>query len=186
MRARGAQVTDIVILVVAADDGIMPQTVEAINHAKAANVPIIVAINKMDRETANPERVKQQLTEHGLVSEEWGGDTICVPVSAKTQMGLDSLLEMVLLEADVLELKANPNRLAKGTIIEAELDKGRGPIATLLVQNGTLHQGDIIIAGKEWGHVRAMFNEHGHKIFEAGPATPVDVIGLQGLSLIHI
>ena len=147
MRARGAQVTDIVILVVAADDGIMPQTVEAINHAKAANVPIIVAINKMDRPEADPERVKQQLTEHGLVSEEWGGDTICVPVSAKTQMNLDTLLEMVLLQADVLELKANPKRLAKGTIIEAKLDKGRGPIATVLVQNGTLRRGDTIVAG---------------------------------------
>ena len=178
MRARGAQVTDIVILVVAADDGIMPQTVEAINHAKAANVPIIVAINKMDRETANPERVKQQLTEHGLVSEEWGGDTICVPVSAKTQMGLDSLLEMVLLEADVLELKANPNRLAKGTIIEAELDKGRGPIATLLVQNGTLHQGDIIIAGTAVGRVRAMMSDKGQKLTTAGPSVPVEITGL--------
>ena len=177
MRARGAQVTDIVILVVAADDGIMPQTVEAINHAKAANVPIIVAINKMDRETANPERVKQQLTEHGLVSEEWGGDTICVPVSAKTQMGLDSLLEMVLLEADVLELKANPNRLAKGTIIEAELDKGRGPIATVLVQNGTLKIGDTIVAGTAYGRVRAMVDDKGKRVTKAGPSQPVEVLG---------
>ena len=177
MRARGAQVTDIVILVVAADDGIMPQTVEAINHAKAANVPIIVAINKMDRETANPERVKQQLTEHGLVSEEWGGDTICVPVSAKTQMGLDSLLEMVLLEADVLELKANPNRLAKGTIIEAELDKGRGPIATVLVQNGTLKIGDTIVAGTAYGRVRAMVDDKGKRVAKAGPSQPVEVLG---------
>ena len=177
MRARGAQVTDIVILVVAADDGIMPQTVEAINHAKAANVPIIVAINKMDRETANPERVKQQLTEHGLVSEEWGGDTICVPVSAKTQMGLDSLLEMVLLEADVLELKANPNRLAKGTIIEAELDKGRGPIATVLVQNGKLKIGDTIVAGTAYGRVRAMVDDKGKRVAKAGPSQPVEVLG---------
>ena len=177
MRARGAQVTDIVILVVAADDGIMPQTVEAINHAKAANVPIIVAINKMDRETANPERVKQQLTEHGLVSEEWGGDTICVPVSAKTQMGLDSLLEMVLLEADVLELKANPNRLAKGTIIEAELDKGRGPIATVLVQNGTLKIGDTIVAGTAYGRVRAMVDDKGKRVAKARPSQPVEVLG---------
>ena len=177
MRARGAQVTDIVILVVAADDGIMPQTVEAINHAKAANVPIIVAINKMDRETANPERVKQQLTEHGLVSEEWGGDTICVPVSAKTQMGLDSLLEMVLLEADVLELKANPNLLAKGTIIEAELDKGRGPIATVLVQNGTLKIGDTIVAGTAYGRVRAMVDDKGKRVAKAWPSQPVEVLG---------
>lgn len=177
MRARGAQVTDIVILVVAADDGIMPQTVEAINHAKAADVPIIVAINKMDRDTANPERVKQQLTEHGLVSEEWGGDTICVPVSAKTQMGLDSLLEMVLLEADVLELKANPNRLAKGTIIEAELDKGRGPIATVLVQNGTLKIGDTIVAGTAYGRVRAMVDDKGKRVNKAGPSQPVEVLG---------
>ena len=177
MRARGAQVTDIVILVVAADDGIMPQTVEAINHAKAADVPIIVAINKMDRDTANPERVKQQLTEHGLVSEEWGGDTICVPVSAKTQMGLDSLLEMVLLEADVLELKANPNRLAKGTIIEAELDKGRGPIATVLVQNGTLKIGDTIGAGTAYGRVRAMVDDKGKRVNKAGPSQPVEVLG---------
>ena len=177
MRARGAQVTDIVILVVAADDGIMPQTVEAINHAKAAEVPIIVAINKIDKDTANPERVKQQLTEYGLVSEEWGGDTICVPVSAKTQMGLDNLLEMVLLEADVLELKANPNRLAKGTIIEAELDKGRGPIATVLVQNGTLKIGDTIVAGTAYGRVRAMVDDKGRRVSKAGPSQPVEVLG---------
>lgn len=177
MRARGAQVTDIVILVVAADDGIMPQTIEAINHAKAADVPIIVAINKMDKDTANPERVKQQLTEHGLVSEEWGGDTICVPVSAKTHMGLDNLLEMVLLEADVLELKANPNRLAKGTIIEAELDKGRGPIATVLVQNGTLKVGDTIVAGTAYGRVRAMVDDKGKRVNKAGPSQPVEVLG---------
>ncbi|HIU94209.1 MAG TPA: translation initiation factor IF-2, partial [Candidatus Aphodomorpha intestinavium] len=177
MRARGAQVTDIVILVVAADDGIMPQTVEAINHAKAANVPIVVAINKMDRPEADPERVKQQLTEHGLVSEEWGGDTICVPVSAKTQMNLDTLLEMVLLQADVLELKANPKRLAKGTIIEARLDKGRGPIATVLVQNGTLKKGDTIVAGMAYGRVRAMMDDRGRTVAEAGPSMPVEVLG---------
>ena len=177
MRARGAQVTDIVILVVAADDGIMPQTVEAINHAKAAEVPIIVAINKMDKPTADPDRIKQQLTEHGLVTEEWGGDTICVPVSAKTQQNLDQLLEMVLLQADVLELKANPNRLAKGTIIEAKLDKGRGPIATVLVQNGTLRRGDTIVAGTTYGRVRAMTDDKGRTVEAAGPSTPVEVLG---------
>lgn len=177
MRARGAQVTDIVILVVAADDGIMPQTVEAINHSKAAGVPIIVAINKMDKPTANPDRVKQQLTEYGLVSEEWGGDTICVPVSAKTKQGLDNLLEMVLLQADVLELKANPNRMAKGIIIEAELDKGRGPIATVLVQNGTLKVGDPVVAGMAYGRVRAMMDDKGRRVTKAGPSTPVEVLG---------
>ena len=177
MRARGAQVTDIVILVVAADDGIMPQTVEAINHSKAAGVPIIVAINKMDKPTANPDRVKQQLTEYGLVSEELGGDTICVPVSAKTKQGLDNLLEMVLLQADVLELKANPNRMAKGIIIEAELDKGRGPIATVLVQNGTLKVGDPIVAGMAYGRVRAMMDDKGRRVTKAGPSTPVEVLG---------
>ena len=177
MRARGAQVTDIVILVVAADDGIMPQTIEAINHAKAANVPIVVAINKMDRPEADPERVKQQLTEYGLVSEEWGGDTICVPVSAKTHLNLDNLLEMVLLQADVLELKANPKRLAKGTIIEAKLDKGRGPIATVLVQNGTLKKGDTIVAGMAYGRVRAMMDDRGRVVTEAGPSMPVEVLG---------
>lgn len=177
MRARGAQVTDIVILVVAADDGIMPQTVEAINHSKAAGVPIIVAINKMDKPAANPDRVKQQLTEYGLVSEEWGGDTICVPVSAKTKEGLDNLLEMILLQADVLELKANPNRMAKGVIIEAELDKGRGPIATVLVQNGTLKVGDPIVAGMAYGRVRAMMDDKGRRVSKAGPSTPVEVLG---------
>lgn len=177
MRARGAQVTDIVILVVAADDGIMPQTVEAINHAKEAGVPIIVAINKIDRAEADPERVKQQLTEHGLVSEEWGGDTICVPVSAKKQLNLDNLLEMVLLQADVLELQANPDRLAKGTIIEAKLDKARGPIATVLVQNGTLKKGDTIVAGTAYGRVRAMADDKGRMVNSAGPATPVEVLG---------
>jgi len=177
MRARGAQVTDIVILVVAADDGIMPQTIEAINHAKAAGVPIVVAINKMDKPDADPERVKQQLTEYELVSEEWGGDTIVVPVSAKTQMGLDNLLEMVLLQADVLELKANPKRLAKGTIIEAKLDKGRGPVATVLVQNGTLHRGDTIVAGTAYGKVRAMVDDRGRAVEDAGPSVPVEVLG---------
>ena len=177
MRARGAQVTDIVILVVAADDGIMPQTVEAINHAKAANVPIIVAINKMDREGANPDRVMQQLTEYGLVPEEWGGDTICVPVSAKTKMNLDTLLEMVLLQADVLELKANPNRMAKGTIIEAQLHKSRGPIATVLVQNGTLKVGDTVVAGLAYGRVRAMMDDKGRRVNSAGPGQPVEVLG---------
>ncbi len=177
MRARGAQVTDIVILVVAADDGIMPQTIEAINHAKAANVPIIVAINKIDRDTADPDRVKQQLTEYGLVTEEWGGDTICVPVSAKKQINLDQLLEMVLLQADVLELKANPDRLAKGTIIEAQLDKARGPVATVLVQNGTLKKGDTIVAGTAYGRVRAMMDDKGRSVSSAGPSTPVEVLG---------
>ncbi|MEL7607929.1 MAG: translation initiation factor IF-2 [Bacillota bacterium] len=177
MRARGAQVTDIVILVVAADDGIMPQTIEAINHSKAAGVPIIVAVNKIDRPEADPERVKQQLTEHGLVSEEWGGETICVPVSAKTKQGVDTLLEMILLQADVLELKANPNRIAKGTIIEAELHKGRGPIATVLVQNGTLKIGDTIVAGTAYGRVRAMMDDKGRRVTEAGPSMPVEVLG---------
>ena len=178
MRARGASVTDIAILVVAADDGIMPQTVEAINHAKAAGVSIIVAINKMDKEGANPENIKQQLTEHDLVVEEWGGDVICVPVSAKTGMGIDELLENVLLLAEVAELKANPNRLAKGTVIEARLDKGRGPIATLLVQNGTLRTGDVIIAGTSVGRVRVMTNDKGNVVHEAGPSYPVEITGL--------
>ena len=178
MRARGASVTDIAILVVAADDGIMPQTVEAINHAKAANIPIIVAINKMDKPGANPENIKQQLTEHNLVVEEWGGDVICVPISAKTGMGIDELLENVLLVAEVAEYKANPNRLAKGAVIEARLDKGRGPIATLLVQNGTLHTGDIIIAGTAVGRVRVMTNDKGEVVSEAGPSCPVEITGL--------
>lgn len=178
MRARGASITDIAILVVAADDGIMPQTVEAINHAKAANVSVIVAINKMDKPGANPEKVKQQLTEHGIVPEEWGGDTICVPVSAKTGEGIDELLENVLLVAEVAELKANPARLAKGAVIEARLDKGRGPIATLLVQNGTLKTGDIIIAGTAVGHVRVMTNDKGETVTEAGPSYPVEITGL--------
>ncbi|MGN0448124.1 MAG: translation initiation factor IF-2 [Acutalibacteraceae bacterium] len=178
MRARGAMATDIAVLVVAADDGIMPQTIEAINHAKAAKVQIIVAINKMDKEGANPERIKQQLTEHGLVPEEWGGETICVPVSAKTHMGIDSLLESILLVAEMAELKANPNRAAKGVVIEARLDKGRGPIATLLVQNGTLNAGDIVVAGQSVGRVRVMSNERGQRIKQAGPSVPVEITGL--------
>ena len=178
MRARGAMITDIAILVVAADDGIMPQTVESINHAKAANIPIIVAINKIDKENANPDRVLQQLTEYGLVPEEWGGDTIICPISAKTGMGIDNLLEMVTLTAEVAELKANPNRAAQGTVIEARLDKGRGPVATLLVQNGTLHQGDIIIAGTAVGRVRAMVDDKGGRLTDAGPSVPVEITGL--------
>ena len=178
MRARGAQVTDIAILVVAADDGIMPQTVEAINHAKAAGVSVIVAINKMDKVGANPEQVKQQLTEYELVPEEWGGDTPCIPVSAKTKEGLDDLLEMVALVAEMKELKANPDRAAKGTVIEARLDKGRGPVATVLVQNGTLHKGDTIIAGTSVGRVRVMTNDKGERVQEAGPSVPVEITGL--------
>ncbi|OQB25315.1 MAG: Translation initiation factor IF-2 [Firmicutes bacterium ADurb.Bin182] len=177
MRARGAQVTDIVVLVVAADDGVMPQTKEAINHAQAAGVPIIVAVNKMDKPNADPDRVKQQLTEYGLVSEEWGGDTIFVPLSAKTHTGIDTLLEMILLQAEVMELKANPNRLAKGTIIEAELHKGRGPIATVLIQNGTLKVGDTIVAGIAYGRVRAMMDDRGRNLTQAGPSQPVEVLG---------
>ena len=178
MRARGAKSTDIAILVVAADDGIMPQTVESINHAKAAEVPIIVAINKMDKPTANPDKIKEQLTKYDLIPEEWGGDTVIVPISAKTGMGLDDLLEMVILTAEVQELKANPNRRAKGTVIEARLDKTRGPIATLLVQNGTLNQGDIIIAGTSVGRVRVMTNDKGRTVKTAGPSVPVEITGL--------
>ena len=178
MRARGANITDIAILVVAADDGIMPQTVESINHAKAAGVSIIVAINKMDKEGADPDRIKEELTKYDLVCEEWGGDVICVPVSAKTGDGIDELLENVLLVAEVKELKANPDRLAKGTVIEARLDKGRGPIATLLVQNGTLHQGDVIIAGTAVGRVRVMTNDKGRTVKSAGPSVPVEITGL--------
>ncbi len=178
MRARGAQVTDIAILVVAADDGIMPQTIEAIHHAKAAGVSVIVAINKMDKDGANPELVKQQLTEHELIPEEWGGDTPCIPVSAKTKEGLDDLLEMVTLVAEMKELKANPDRAAKGTVIEARLDKGRGPVATVLVQNGTLHKGDTIIAGTSVGRVRVMTNDKGERVKEAGPSVPVEITGL--------
>ncbi len=178
MRARGAKSTDIAILVVAADDGIMPQTIESINHAKAAEVPLIVAINKMDKPTANPDKIKEQLTKYDLVPEEWGGDTIIVPISAKTGMGLDELLEMVLLTAEVQELKANPNRRAKGTVIEARLDKTRGPVATLLVQNGTLKQGDIVIAGTAVGRVRVMTNDKGRTVKTAGPSVPVEITGL--------
>ncbi len=178
MRARGAQITDIVILVVAADDGIMPQTAEAINHCKAANVPIIVAINKIDKEGANIDKVKQELTEYNLIPEDWGGDIICVPVSAHTKEGLDTLLEMVILTAEMEELKADPSRRAKGTVIEAKLDKGRGPVATLLVQNGTLKSGDSIIVGSTYGRIRAMFDDKGKKINSAGPSIPVEVLGL--------
>ncbi len=178
MRARGAMVTDIAILVVAADDGIMPQTIESINHAKAANIPVVVAINKMDTVGANPDRIKQQLTEYDLVPEEWGGDTIVCPISAKTGMGMDNLLENLVVLAEVQELKANPNRAAKGTVIEARLDKGRGPIMTVLVQNGTLKAGDIIIAGTAVGRVRTMINDRGQRVTEAGPSTPVEISGL--------
>ena len=178
MRARGAMITDIAILVVAADDGIMPQTVESINHAKAAEIPIIVAINKMDKPEANPDRIMQQLTEYELVPEEWGGETIICPISAKTGMGIDNLLDMVVLTAEMRELKANPNRSAHGAVIEARLDKGRGPVATLLVQNGTLKQGDVIIAGTAVGRVRAMTNAQGKKVQSAGPSVPVEIIGM--------
>ncbi|MCL1849374.1 MAG: translation initiation factor IF-2, partial [Clostridiales bacterium] len=178
MRARGAQCTDIAVLVVAADDGVMPQTVEAVNHAKAAGVPIIVAVNKIDLEGANPDRVKQELTEHGLVAEEWGGDTVFAEVSAKTKEGLDQLLEMILLVADVGDLRANPDRKAKGVVIEAKLDKGRGPVATILVQNGTLESGDFIIAGTAQGRIRAMNDEQGRLLKQAYPSMPVEVVGL--------
>ncbi len=183
MRARGAQVTDIVILVVAADDGVMPQTVEAINHAKAAGVPIVVAINKIDKPEANPERVKQELSKYGLIPEEWGGDTIMVPISAKTGQGVDELLEMVLLQAEMLELRANPNKPARGTVLESKLDPKRGPVATLLVQDGTLRVGDAFVAGLHWGKVRAMVNELGERLKEAGPSTPVEVLGLSDVPL---
>ncbi len=178
MRARGAEVTDITILVVAADDGVKPQTVEAINHAKAADVPIIVAVNKMDKPEANPDRVKQQLTEHGLVPEEWGGENIFVPVSAVKGEGIDELLEMILLVAEVQEKKANPNKRARGVVIEAELDKGRGAVATLLVQNGTLHVGDAVVVGNSFGRVRAMINDLGKRVKTAEPSMPVAILGL--------
>lgn len=178
MRARGAQVTDIAIIVVAADDGVMPQTVEAISHAKAANVPIIVAVNKVDKPTANPDRVKQELTEHGLVPEDWGGDTIFVHVSALKREGLDDILEMILLVAEVQELKANPDKRARGTVIEAELDRGRGPVATILVQQGTLKIGDPIVVGTTFGRIRAMVNDKGRRIKEAPPSTPIEITGL--------
>ncbi len=178
MRARGAMVTDIAILMVAADDGIMPQTIESISHAKAANIPIVVAVNKIDKENANPDKVMQQLTEHGLVPEDWGGETICCKISAKKNIGIDNLLEMVTLTAEMAELKANPNRAGQGTVIEARLDKGRGPVATLLVQNGTLKQGDIIIAGTAVGRVRTMLDYKGGRLTEAGPSVPVEIAGL--------
>ncbi len=177
MRARGAKATDIAILVVAADDGVMPQTIEAINHIKAANVPIIVAINKMDKPEANPERIKQQLAENGVLPEEWGGDAICVPISAKTGMGLDELKQTILLVSEMQELKANPNKMATGVVIEAELDKNRGPVASIIVQNGTLHVGDSIMSGITYGKVRAMFNDKGKSIKDAGPSTPVEILG---------
>jgi translation initiation factor IF-2 len=181
MRARGAQATDIVILVVAADDGVMPQTVEAINHAKAATVPIIVAVNKVDKADANPDRVKQELVNHGLIPEEWGGQTIFVNTSAKKATGVEQLLEMTALQAEVMELKANPNRAARGVVVEAKLDRGRGPVATVLIQQGTLHEGDIVVAGQHYGRVRAMFNERRQRVKTAGPADPVEVLGLSGV-----
>lgn len=177
MRARGAQVTDVAVLVVAADDGVMPQTIEAINHAKAAGVPIVVAVNKIDKPGANPDRVKQELTEHGLVAEEWGGDTVMVQVSAKQRQNLDQLLEMILLVADVRDLKANPNKLARGTIIESKLDKGRGPVATVLIQSGTLNVGDALVAGGAFCRVRALLDDKGKRVKKAGPSTPVEVLG---------
>ena len=180
MRARGAKVTDIVVLVVAANDGIKPQTVEAIRHAQAANVPIVVAINKIDLPAADPMKVKTELLQHGIAIEEMGGECLCAEVSAKKRINIDKLVEAILLQAEILDLKANPNRVAEGVVIEAKMEKGRGNVATVLVQKGTLKVGEITIAGKEWGHVRAMFNEHGKKVFEAGPATPVEVLGLQG------
>ncbi len=183
LRARGAKVTDIVVLVVAADDGVMPQTVEAINHAKAANVPIVVAINKIDKPEANPQRVKNELAEHGIVSEEWGGQNIFVEVSAKKNIGIENLLEMILLQAEVMELKANPNRPARGAIIEAKLDRGRGPVATVLIQTGTLRVGDAFVAGTTFGRVRALIDDTGKKITEAGPSTPVEVIGFSEVPL---
>jgi len=181
MRARGARVTDIVVLVVAADDGVMPQTVEAIDHAKAAKVPIVVAINKIDRADANPDLAKQQLADLGLIIEEWGGDVVCVPISAKKGEGISDLLENIFLVADILELKANPKRAAEGAVIEARLDRTKGSLATLLVQNGTLEVGDVIVAGNVWGKIKAVFNEQGERIREAGPSTPVEVLGLNGV-----
>jgi translation initiation factor IF-2 len=181
MRARGAQVTDIVVLVIAADDGAMPQTVEAINHAKAAQVPIVVAVNKIDVDGARPDYVKQQLADYDLIPEEWGGQTVFVEISAKEKIGIDFLLEMLLLEAEFLELTANPRKRARGTVVEAKLDKGRGPVATVLVQNGTLMVGDVFVAGRYYGKVRAMMDDLGHRIKEAGPSTPVEVLGFTGV-----
>ena len=183
MRARGARVTDIVILVVAADDGVMPQTVEAIDHAKAAKVPVVVAINKIDKPDANPERVKQQLADLGLVIEDWGGDTVCVPISAKKGQGIPDLLENLFLVADILELKADPDSAAEGVVIEAELDKSKGPLATLLVQKGTLKRGDVVVAGSAWGKIKAMFDNAGKQIHKAEPSTPVEVLGLNGVAI---
>ena len=183
MRARGAQATDIVVLVVAADDGVMPQTVEAITHARAANVPIVVAINKIDLPNANPDRIKQQLSDHGLVPEQWGGETIFVEVSAKRKQNIDELLEMLLLQAEILELRANPSRRGQGVVIEAELDKSRGPVATVLVQKGTVRIGEAFVVGMHYGRIRALLNDRGEKIPEAGPATPVEVIGVSGVPL---
>lgn len=183
MRMRGAQVTDIAVLVVAADDGVMPQTIEAINHAKAAGVEIIVAINKIDKPSANPDRVKQELVEYGLISEDWGGDTICVPVSATNKTGIDQLLEMIILSAEMKELKANPNKKARGTIVEAQLDRGRGPVATVLVQNGTLHVGDPVVAGCAYGKIRAMTDDKGRRVKKAAPSTPVEILGLSEVPL---
>lgn len=181
MRARGAQITDIAILVVAADDGVMPQTVEAINHAKAADIPIIVAVNKIDLPNANIDKIKQDLMQYELVPEEWGGDTIFVPISAKKNLNINNLLEMVLLVADMKELKANPNKQAKGAVIEARLDKARGPVASILVQRGTLDVGDTIVVGTSIGRIRAMKNDKGQSVKEAGPSTPVEVMGLTDL-----
>ena len=181
MRSRGAKVTDIVVLVVGADDGVMPQTLEAIDHAKAASVPIIVAVNKIDKPDAQPERVKRQLADRGLMAEEWGGDTVMVEVSAKQKTNLPKLLEMILLVADLRELKANPQAPASGTVLESRVDRGRGPVATMLVQNGTLHTGDVFICGAVFGKVRAIFDDKGHTVKSAGPATPVEVLGLQGV-----
>jgi len=182
MRARGAQATDIVVLVVAADDGVMPQTVEAIDHARAAKVPIVVAVNKIDKPDANPERVKQQLADLGLVIEEWGGDTVCVPISAKQGQGISDLLENLFLVAEILELKADPDSAAEGVIIEAELDKTKGPLATLLVQKGTLRRGDVVVAGGAWGKIKAMFDDKGKQVHKAEPSTPVEVLGLNAVA----
>jgi translation initiation factor IF-2 len=181
MRARGAQATDIVILVVAADDGVMPQTVEAINHARAGSVPIIVAVNKVDKPDANPDRVKQELSNHGLVPEEWGGQTIFVPTSAKKGTGIEQLLEMTALQAEIMELKANPTRAAKGVVVEAKLDRGRGPVATVLIQQGTLREGDVVVAGYHYGRVRALFNDRRQRVKQAGPVDPVEILGLSGV-----